>query len=275
VSKANGFLQLRRGLWEHVRDGRLTHTEALTYMYMLTQADTRTGVWLGSAGALAGELAMPKSTAKYALAKLEGTYIRRFPVPGRHTCYPILLHKFLVTDGQHVGLRLDALSSVSPTSLVYVDKNDLQHVVSQVVQHIGPQKRIEKREQRKTLSAKHAPRADPRFRPFLEFAFGAFEQKHGQKPTWGGKDYKALARMLASNKSMDTAELERRFRNYLGSTEAFTKKQGDSLAYFCAHADSFLSGPMLEPRKAAANGKQTGSDLAVHNAKALGLGRPC
>src|SRR5262249_27866895 len=117
MSKANGFLQLRRGLWEHVRDGRLTHIEALVYIYMLTQADRRSGVWNGSAGALAGELTVPKSTAKYALQKLDGSYIRRFAAPGRHFCYPILLHKFLVTDGQHIGLRLDALNSTSPTSL--------------------------------------------------------------------------------------------------------------------------------------------------------------
>jgi hypothetical protein len=49
MSKERGFLQLRRGLWEHVRDGSLTHTGALVYIYMLSQADTRTGIWKGGA----------------------------------------------------------------------------------------------------------------------------------------------------------------------------------------------------------------------------------
>jgi hypothetical protein len=39
VTKLYGFLQLRRGLWEHVRNGSLTRTGALVYIYMLTQAD--------------------------------------------------------------------------------------------------------------------------------------------------------------------------------------------------------------------------------------------
>ena len=246
MSKATGFLQLRRGLWEHIRDGRLTHTEALVYIYMLTQADTRSGVWNGSAGAIAGELAIPKSTAKYALRKLDGSYIRRFPTPGRHFCYPILLHKFLVTDGQHIGLRLDALKSASLTSLLYVKEKDLQQVVPHIVQQVGPQKRIENIEQRKNSTAKPAPLpADPRYQPFLDFAFKAFEQKTGYKPTWRSDHFKALSLMLSSNKSLDLRELQNRFRNYLSSTDAFIQKQGGSLRYFCTYTDSFLAGPVL------------------------------
>ena len=100
------------------------------------------------------------------------------------------------------------------------------------------------------------PPADPRFKPFLDFAYQEFEAKHQQKPTWGGKDFKALATTLASNKTLDGAELERRFGNYLASTEAFIQKQGYSLAYFCAHTDSFLAGPILERNKS--NGNHSG-----------------
>lgn len=106
MSKRNGFVPLRRGLWEHARDGSLTHTGALIYIYMLSQADTRTGVWKGSAQSLAGELGIRKSTVKYALRGLDGRYIKRLTVPGKHICYPILLHKFLITQGQQVGLKL-------------------------------------------------------------------------------------------------------------------------------------------------------------------------
>src|ERR1019366_5144364 len=120
MARDAGFLQLRRGIWQHVRDGSLTHTGALIYIYMLSQADTRTGIWKGSAQALAGELGIPKSTIKYALRGLDGKYIKRFAVPGRHVCYPILLHKFFVTQGQYVGLRLDALNSTSETTLAFL-----------------------------------------------------------------------------------------------------------------------------------------------------------
>jgi len=59
LSKENGFVPLRRGLWEHVRDGRMSLTEAATFIYICSQADTRNGIWNGSAGALAGELGIP------------------------------------------------------------------------------------------------------------------------------------------------------------------------------------------------------------------------
>jgi hypothetical protein len=273
MSKLNGFLQLRRGIFEHVRDGRMSHMDALTLIYIAAQADTRTGVWHGSAGALAGELALSSRNARRVLERLtERQYIKRFPVPGRHVCYPILVHKFLVTDGEHRGQHLNAPESTSSSDLRYAVG---EHQGEQTCAQSAPQKRIEnvKERRKKNLAAKPAPPADPRFHSFVNFAFGVFEQKHGQKPTWTGRDFRALSVMLASNKSLDAAELERRFRSYLASTEAFTAKQGDSLAYFCTHPDSFLSGPVLEPRKAG-NGGQTSSDLAIQNARALGLGRP-
>src|SRR6267142_1558113 len=104
VSKLNGFLQLRRGVWEHVRDGRMSVTVALAFIYICCEADTRTGIWKGSAKSLSGELGIPERTARDVLEKMEhGDYIRRFAVPGRHSCYPILVHKFEITQGEHDG----------------------------------------------------------------------------------------------------------------------------------------------------------------------------
>jgi hypothetical protein len=273
MSKTSGFLQLRRGIWEHVRNGSLTQTCALVYIYMLCQADTRTGIWKGCAQSLAADLGIPKSTAKYALRRLDGRYIRRFPIQGRHFCYPILLHKFVISQGQQVGLRLDALNSTSENTLTFLPGTSSPDVVPDVVPHVDPQRIKETREERQKPAAKPVPPADPRFQPFLDFAFGAFEAKHRQKPTWRDRDFKALSMMLASNRAIDAGELERRFGNYLGSTEPFTQKQGGSLAYFCDHVDSFLTGPILGLRKVP-DGKQTGSDLAIQNARALGLGQP-
>jgi hypothetical protein len=112
VSKENGFVPIRRGLWEHLRDGRMSPFEALAFVYICSQADTRTGVWKGSAGALVTELGFQPRTARDLLERMEhGGYIRRFVSQGMRHCYPILIHKFPVTQGEHNGEVLDALSS--------------------------------------------------------------------------------------------------------------------------------------------------------------------
>jgi hypothetical protein len=241
-------------------------TEALAFIYICSEGDTRNGVWKGSAKSLSGELGIPVRTARDVLEKMEhGDYIRRFAVPGRHSCYPILVHKFLITDGEHSGEQLNAIESRSPADLAYFPREQsVERGVQHGVEHSAAQKRkrIEKqKEKKKYLAAKPTPPADPRFQPFVDFAFGAFKQKHGQKPTWTGKDFKALSTMFASNKSLDAAELERRFRNYLDSTEVFIQKQGDSLAYFCNHADSFLAGPILERNKSHGNNSGKASNI--------------
>jgi len=123
MSKENGFLPLRRGLWEHVRDGRMSATAALAFVYICSQADTRTGIWKGSAKSLSGELGIAERTARDVLEKMEhGDYIRRFARPGRHACYPILVHKFLITQGEHNGEQLNASESKSAADLAYFSR---------------------------------------------------------------------------------------------------------------------------------------------------------
>jgi hypothetical protein len=70
MSKANGFLQLRRGVWEHLRDGRMSHMDVLGFIYIVSQADTRTGVWNGSASSLAGEIVISPRNARRLLERL-------------------------------------------------------------------------------------------------------------------------------------------------------------------------------------------------------------
>jgi hypothetical protein len=150
VSKANGFVPLRRGIWEHVRDGRMSHLESLAFIYICSQADTRTGIWNGSAAALAGELGITSRTARDLLERMEhGDYTHRFPVPGKHTCYPILIHKFPLTQGEHNGEQLNALGSKSPAELSYFsgEHNGEQHSEHNG-KHSAAQRRKENREKR-------------------------------------------------------------------------------------------------------------------------------
>jgi hypothetical protein len=271
MSKENGFVPLRRGLWEHVRDGRMTITEALAFIYICSQADTRSGIWQGSAGALAGELGIPARTARDLLEKMEhGDYIRRFAVPGRHVCYPILVHKFPITQGEHNGEQLNALESKSSVELSHVSR---EQSVEQHGEHGAAQRRSEKREERKKPAAK--PPADPRFAPLLELAKSAFEAKHKRPPTWDcfGKDGSALAAFLRRAPYVTPDIWQAHIASFFDSTEGFTVKQGGSLSYFISRFDTFSAGPILEKQSAGGtNGKPTSAtEIAIRNARALGL----
>jgi hypothetical protein len=265
VSKENGFLPLRRGLWEHVRDGRMTITEALAFIYICSQADTRNGIWKGSAKSLSGELGIPERTARDVLEKMEhGDYIRRFAVPGRHVCYPILIHKFPISQGEHNGEHLNALESSRPADLAYFSR---EHGVEQDGVHGAAQRILDTGDKRRTRAAKSVAPADPRYQPFVDSAFESFSRKHGQPPTWGDRDFANLKSLLGKNKSLTLAELRRRWTHYLSSTEPFTVKQGGSLAYFCTHFDSFMAGPILE----RTGGKPDASALESRNLVAAGF----
>jgi hypothetical protein len=262
VTKENGFLQLRRGLWEHIRDGRMSITEGLAFVYICSQADTRTGIWKGCAKSLCGELGVPERTARDVLEKMEhGDYIRRFAVPGRHSCYPILVHKFEITQGEHDGEQLNALDSGSPTELAYFSREQNgERGVKHGVEHGAAQRRSKNREGRskKNHAAKAAPPPDPRHQPFIEFAFQTYKAKHARAPIWLPKEYAGLKTVLRTQ-SPDHLTVERLmslWRNFLASTEAFTMKQGDSLGYFCANVDKFSEGPIMQ-----AKGKSNGRDI--------------
>jgi hypothetical protein len=183
VSKKSGFLQLRRGVFEHIRDGRMSLADFAVYSYIIAQADTRTGIWNGSAGALAGELSISPRLARKLLERLSrGGYIKRFAVPGKHICYPVLVHKFIVTNGEHRGEQLNATASMSPTDLRYVSG---EHVGELRGEHRGElgasQKILETREgetreeNQKIESTAPAPQA-PTSHPFFEI----YNQNRGQ-----------------------------------------------------------------------------------------------
>lgn len=117
-------------------------------------------------------------------------------------------------------------------------------------------------EKRKANPAAKNPRpADPRYQSFVDFAYHSFEAKHRQPPAWAEKDFKNLKALLKRNQAHALEELERRWTHYLSSTEAFTVKQGDSLAYFCSKFDAFISGPITEKGKPNGNATNRADDL--------------
>jgi hypothetical protein len=229
--------------------------DALCFIYVACQADTRTGVWTGSAGALAGELAMSPRTARDVLEKMSNMgYIKRFTLPGKHACYPILVHKFLVTDGEHKGQQLNAIGSASPSNLQYFPREQEGELSGQHrVEHGASQKKIEKGESenketiRKNLAANAPPPGGAQYRPVLACLWKDFEQKKGQPPSWSAKDFASLSNFLKNHKH-SPEEIILRFKNYVASTEEFVVRQGCSLSFFFSRFDSFISGPILERR---------------------------
>jgi hypothetical protein len=271
MSKENGFAPLRRGLWEHLRDGRMTPLETLAFIYICSQADTRTGIWKGSAGALVTELGFKPRTARDVIERLEhGDYIRRFLRPGERFCYPILVHKFAISQGEHDGEVLDALSSTQSGTCI-----DLKYfsceLNGEVDGKVSASQRIQETRDRRKKAAR--PPADPRHGPFLEFAKGSFEARRKQPPTWDcfGKDGAALAAFLSRAPHITLDVWQAHISNFFDSTEAFTVKQGGSLAYFVSRFDTFADGPILaDAGKGKSNGKLTGDDLTRANLRAAG-----
>jgi hypothetical protein len=250
VTKRNGFLQLRRGVWEHVRDGRMSITQALAFVYICSEADTRTGIWKGCAKSLCGELGIPERTARDVLEKMEhGDYIRRFAVPGRHACYPILVHRFLITQGEHSGEQLNAVDSKSPAELAwFVREQDVEHSGEVGVEHSAAQKRNENRNKRREKK-KETPAA-----PSLSFSGQHFTVTQKQDALLG--------------EGFPWVDRPTEYRRADSWLEANSERQPKKANRFLHNWFSRISQP-----KGKGNGstkKLTGDDLTAANLRAAG-----
>jgi hypothetical protein len=226
----------------------MSRTEALAFIYICSEADTRTGIWKGSAKSLSGELGIPERTARDVLEKMEhGDYIRRFALPGRHACYPILVHKFQITGGEHNGEQLNAMESTSPAGLAYFScEQDDEHSV----EHGAAQRRIENREQRKRKKQKSAP-ATPSPSVFTGVHFSVTQKQHlllGEAFPWVDRtsEYLKADSWLEANPGRRPQRASRFLHNWFSR--------------------------ISQPKEGSNHGgKQSPSDLAMQNAKALGL----
>lgn len=111
---AGGYIPLRRGLLDHLEQGRLTTYDAGIYARILLEANRKTGVWWGSAAKLLA-LAPADSDLRKVQRSLEHLeeigFIRRFHMQGKRGNYPTFVNKFLCTDGALKGMRLNAAKS--------------------------------------------------------------------------------------------------------------------------------------------------------------------
>jgi hypothetical protein len=169
--------------------------------------------------------------------------------PTKSGNYPTLICRASVHDLAGIEYRVNGAKTTDWRHPVYEPVAPLSLGCRAAVAKVASNrdKRKEKREKDEEQSAaKPAPPADPRFRPFFDSAYETFRAKHGQPPTWTGKDQHRLKTFLAANPTMAAEEFQRRFGNYLQSSEQFTRSHGDSLAYFLTEFDRFIDGPVLE-----------------------------
>lgn len=126
---SNTFVKLRRGLVDHLRDGRISAYEYLIETLIIAEADHRTGLWFGSGEKLAAEFDLSARTCRDVLEKLEKKgYIRRFIVPGKRGNYPVLVNKYECRDGAGKEVYLNAARS-----------NDYRHPIYESAVMVPPE----------------------------------------------------------------------------------------------------------------------------------------
>jgi hypothetical protein len=119
---SGGFVQVRRGVLEHLYSGKLNPTQFQVFVMMILLADKATGIWKGSAPALitiSGD-SLKLKTVRDAMRSLETDgYIRRDYVQGKLGNFPILIDKYLVTTGKLKGQRLSVAATTDCSQPVY------------------------------------------------------------------------------------------------------------------------------------------------------------
>jgi hypothetical protein len=103
-----GFVQKRRGVLQHLSEGRITIGEYVVLDVLLMLADPRVGVWVGSAVLLSLQFggAVSVKVMRTVLGSLEAKgYIRWRPwhVQGSKSPHPFVIDKYLISAGKLKG----------------------------------------------------------------------------------------------------------------------------------------------------------------------------
>ena len=277
---ANKRFARMRDLTDHLKQGRLSVSDLGVYLIIHWQTDFKTGVWWGSAPAV--HAVAPRGCSlrdvQRSIERLRGIgflcYTRKH---GQRGNYRVLIDKYEVLSGALKGRRLNAIESMHCGELKYdtcAETDALPDAVPDA--EAAPIHRVLSSTQdavkTKHRAAKPAAPADPRFQPFIAQAHESYTAKHGAKPLWQGKDYKALQTLLRNHspESLPRKRLRALWEHFAASTEPFTAKQGDSLAYFCTNLDKFVAGPILAGKEST-NGKGNSTSITEQNMRNLGF----
>lgn len=279
-----GFYKRRRGILEHLESGRISLLDLAVHDYLNLKANLvigngfsiPAGVCITSARAI--HATCPSQISERAVQRsLEHLrkigWIKTWNIRGKRGNYPILVCRGSVHDLSGNEYRVNAQGTTDWRHPTYVPVGDLSSLPFKSDVNLSTDRdvRVESREEtpsQKTTSPSTSSAAttssrrlrpapgDSRFQPFFQFAYDSFVLKHGRNPLWQGKDQRGLKHLLKNQgaESLPSERLQILWQNYLDSTETFTAKQGDSLAYFCSNIDKYSDGPIL-----AASGKGKGN----------------
>lgn len=124
----DGFLQIRRGIEEHLLKGSLSYCDLGIFVTILLQANYRTGQWWGSAPRLAATATRGASlrNIQRSIEHLETLGFLKVFREGQGTRgnYGVLINKFEPTIGKHKGKRLCAAISTDYDNPAYVDADE-------------------------------------------------------------------------------------------------------------------------------------------------------
>jgi hypothetical protein len=114
------FLPLRRGLAEHVRSGRLRASRFAVFVWLLMEADHKTGIARTSPAQVAAELGFHPVTVRRDFSMLRrGGYIRyRYPSGARQVCAIAIerYHEHFASEASALQVRLQVPLQVDPLS---------------------------------------------------------------------------------------------------------------------------------------------------------------
>lgn len=239
----NGYIPKRRGVLEHLQDGRLTLLEYAAYDAMILLADKSSGMWWGSAKALAAICGAGDLTERQARHLLESLgqkgYIRRFATAGKRGNYPILVNKFEVTFGARKGMRLNAERTSDWRNPVY----ESCQVQGEVQGEVRAPIREGERDREKNYRPAKERQADPRFQKVIEHYYSLMRAK-GIEPTFDKSDGQQLATWLKRNPSRTIEDILRTLENAFESTDPFPLRHGFRLREFVAHEAKYQRGPL-------------------------------
>ena len=124
-----GFVAIRRGIYEHLADGRLKGKEWMVYSTLHLKADHETGIcYKISAPALGYLLGEKPHYINRILRSLEKKgYIRRISHRGQVVCYPVVINKFLTSN----GILIDAHKTKSLNEIAWYTEYDCTLTVLQ------------------------------------------------------------------------------------------------------------------------------------------------
>lgn len=124
-----GFVPIRRGIFEHISDGRMSGKEWMVYSILHLKADHETGICYKISGPALGHLLgiKPHYINRLMRSLERKGYIKRISHRGHAVCYPVVINKFFTSN----GILIDAHNTKSLKEIGWYVEQDCTLTVLQ------------------------------------------------------------------------------------------------------------------------------------------------